>query len=186
MLLAGWRDSKKLYPSWEAAQAACDQYDSAELSRFRQARSRAYVPSPKLARATLLPLSVQNMGLEDGVITDFGGACGELGRSLQCIFPQVTYTVAETPGIVAGAGLLADSIRFSQTTPESCDIFYSGGTLQYVDDPRATMAQAFASARHAVIFSRNSFSEMQLFRIHAADYSRMATNPYRPGIATIR
>ena len=57
------------------------------------------------------------------------------------------------------------SVGFSETVPAACDIFFTSGTLQYLEDPFSILNQGFASAGFAAILARNSFSDIELFRV---------------------
>lgn len=165
-------ERRKLYPTWQAAQAAAGAYDDGLLSRFRVARSTRHSALGS-ALDTPLPLVVRALNRADLVVTDFGGSCGELGRDFIARWPGAAYTVVETGAMVRAIAGASEPVRHVTEIPESCDIFYSGGTLQYVDDPLAIMAQAFRTARRAVVLTRNSFCTTQLFRVQK---SRMFEN----------
>jgi hypothetical protein len=64
--------------------------------------------------------------------------------------------------------------KFVSGIPAECDVFYSGATLQYIEDPLQVVAAAFQSARDAVILARNNFSTRPLFRVHKSRLLRTA------------
>ena len=89
--------------------------------------------------ASLLPsnlLYLTALGLKKPHISvvDFGGATGELGKEFQTLFPCSSFTVVETPTLVAMMHGKS-SIQYVASLPASCDIFFSSGTLQYVEMP---------------------------------------------------
>jgi hypothetical protein len=48
------------------------------------------------------------------------------------------------------------------------DIFFSSGTLQYLETPLEILKTAFASAQYAVVLAHNSFSKTKLFRLQTS------------------
>jgi putative methyltransferase (TIGR04325 family) len=96
-------------------------------------------------------------------VVDFGGATGELGKEFQSVFPGSSFTVVENPTLVA---LMRDksSIQYVSAIPANCDIFFSSGTLQYVEKPLDDLAAGFSSAAYAVILARNSFCNEKIYR----------------------
>lgn len=150
--------------SWQAAVSASAGYDDETLSSFRVKRSAQRKADGSLLAANLLHLTALAMGKSDIVVTDLGGSTGDLGREFLSVFPAATYTVVENPSIVRmmhGHG----KVRFSETIPAACDIFFTSGTLQYLQDPVDVLNQGFASAGFAVILARNSFCDIDLFRV---------------------
>ena len=118
--------------------------------------------------ASLLPsnlLYLTALGLKKPHISvvDFGGATGELGKEFQTLFPCSSFTVVETPTLVAMMHGKS-SIQYVASLPASCDIFFSSGTLQYVEMPLDVLAAGFSSAAYAVILARNSFSKEKIYR----------------------
>lgn len=156
------REPRKLYPSWDAAKAAAVGYDDGLLTRFRVARAKNYAPSQTRARETLMPLALDLLGLRDAIITDYGGSLGEAGLSLLLEYPAVQYIVVEQEAL---AGLDSEPIKFTSTIPDDCDVFYSSGTLQCVDDPLGSLDAGFRSAQRAVVLVRNCFCDRQLYRV---------------------
>lgn len=97
-------------------------------------------------------------------ITDFGGATGDLGSDFLAAYPAARYTVVENPTLAA-LMLGRSPVNFATKAPAQCDIFYSSGTLQYLGDPMAVLAQGFSSARISVALARNSFSDAERFYV---------------------
>lgn len=157
------------FPSWEEAKAAAGVYEDEELTRFRLARFEANKRVGKLPAVTSQPLYwlAKTLGHDDVSVTDFGGAFGEYGLSFVTAFPDASYTVVETPGIVAAAP--PGPVKFSVTMPSACDIFLTSGTLQYLDDPNSILRQGFKSASKAVVLARNCFSTDALFKVQRSD-----------------
>ena len=152
----------KTYPNWDAAAAAAGTYDDRILNRFRAERARTAPPTPLLDNALIWLVRMLPGPLS---VVDFGGATGGVGLALRAHAPGLKFTVVETPALVA---LMArgDDIAFTSSMPESCDVFYSGGTLQYLPDPYTVLEQGFAAARQAVVLKRNYFSERPIYRVH--------------------
>lgn len=151
-------------PSWQAAAGASVGYEDETLSSFKVKRAAQRKPDGSLLATNMLHLTALAMGKPDIAVTDFGGSTGDLGQDFLNAFPEAIYTVVENPTIVRmmqGAG----SMRFSETIPAACDIFFTSGTLQYLEDPVGVMNQGFASAGFAAILARNSFCDVELFRV---------------------
>lgn len=155
----------KTYPSWESAAKAAGQYADLPVNEFRAARralnlARGFVPD--MTGSPLLAV----LGLATGPIsvTDIGGATGEVGAALVARFPGLAYTVVENPTLV---GLMsADGpVRFVTQIPDRCDVFYSSGTIHYLENPYEAMKISFSSASKAVILVRNSFAEREIYTV---------------------
>jgi putative methyltransferase (TIGR04325 family) len=150
--------------SWQAAVAASRGYEDEALNSFKVKRAAQRTSDGSLLTTNVLHLTALAMGKPDVVVTDFGGSTGDLGCDFLKIFPEATYTVVENPTIVRmmhGQGRM----RFSEAVPAACDIFFTSGTLQYLQDPVDVMNQGFASAGFSVILARNSFCDVDLFRV---------------------
>jgi putative methyltransferase (TIGR04325 family) len=150
--------------SWQAAAAASRGYEDEALSSFKVKRAARRKSDGSLLTTNLLHVTALVMGKRDVVVTDFGGSTGDLGYDFLTVFPKATYTVVENPTIVRMLHGNA-RIRFSEAVPSACDIFFTSGTLQYLQDPIDVMNQGFASAGFAVILARNSFCDVDLFRV---------------------
>jgi putative methyltransferase (TIGR04325 family) len=150
--------------SWQAAVAASKGYEDETLSSFKVKRAAQRKPDGSLLATNMLQLTALAIGKSDVAVTDLGGSTGDLGRDFLNSFPEATYTVVENPTIVR---MMQDhgSVRFSEVVPAACDIFFTSGTLQYLEDPISIMNQGFASARFAAILARNSFCDVELFRV---------------------
>lgn len=151
------------YASWHEANAASGSYDDALVNEFRVARALGYRSDGTLLPSNLLYLTALGLKKPDFSVVDFGGATGELGRELQSVFPGSSFTVVENPTLVA---LMRDKspIRYVSEIPANCDIFFSSGTLQYVEKPFDYLAAGFSSAAYAVILTRNSFCNEKIYR----------------------
>jgi putative methyltransferase (TIGR04325 family) len=150
--------------SWQAAAAASEGYEDEILSSFKVKRAAQRKADGAVLRSSMLHLAALAMGKAEIAITDFGGSTGDLGQDFLNVFPKAIYTVVENPTIVRmmqGHG----NIRFSEAVPATCDIFFTSGTLQYCEDPVSIMNQGFASAGFAAILARNSFCDVELFRV---------------------
>ena len=151
-------------PSWQAAAAASMGYEDEALNSFKVKRAAQHKADGSLLATSMLHLTALVMGKADITVTDLGGSTGDLGRDFLNAFPEATYTVVENPTMVRmmrGHG----SVGFSETVPAACDIFFTSGTLQYLEDPVSIINQGFASAGFAAILARNSFCDVELFRV---------------------
>lgn len=160
--LCEWKHGEKTYRTWGGAVAAAGAYDSDVLNRFRVARAKQDV---RLPLSPAMYCALTNLALPPEVqITDFGGGCGQLAKSFRLGWPATRWTVVEHPGLVR---LLepVKGITFTTHTPSACDIFYTGGTLQYLARPYRVLEAGFKSARLALVMERNSFSERRLVRV---------------------
>jgi putative methyltransferase (TIGR04325 family) len=151
------------YSSWRDASVASGSYDDVLVNEFRVARSANYQSDGTLLPSNPLYLTALGLKKPDISVVDFGGATGELGREFQSRFPGSSFTVVETPTLVA---MMRDktSIQYVTSLPASFDIFFSSGTLQYVEMPLDVLAAGFSSAAYAVILTRNSFSKEKIYR----------------------
>ena len=178
------RHSGRLFPSWEAAAAAASSYEDSLVNKFRIDRA-ALRPIANTPDATgLLGLTIRALGIADATITDFGGAVGELALNLIAAFPAAKYTVVENAKLISLIQPLS-GIEFTTEIPSSCDVFFSSGTLQYLRNPTAVLEKGFASARHAVVLARNSFSDKKLYRVHKARLFRNGSGPIPPGYQNV-
>jgi putative methyltransferase (TIGR04325 family) len=153
--------------SWQDACERADSYDAAEINRFRVQRGARYEVSGSTLSANLLAIIARLLEKPDLAITDFGGATGELGAEFLRAYPKARYTVVENPALVSmvTSAALRPGLSFVSTIPAGCDVFYSSGTLQYLDDPLGTLAAGLDSARLAVVLRRNNFSDAVRFDI---------------------
>jgi putative methyltransferase (TIGR04325 family) len=164
------------YPTWEAACAAAASYDNEALNAFKVARSAQRRVDGSLLTASVLQLAALALGKPDVAVTDFGGATGDLGRDFLASWPGASYTVVETPALVAMMQAHG-AVRFEPSIPNACDVFFSSGTLQYVDRPMEVMADGFKSAGHAVVLVRNTFCDEAQYHVQR---SKLFENGYGP------
>lgn len=180
-----WHMRERRYRSWDRAAAAAPEYADQDLTAFRIERSRQILgqePSYVQPPAELLGV----MDSVRGRFVDFGGATGEMCSVLQRRFPLWSFTVVETRAIAEAARGLRPAISYSGDMPEEFDVFYSSGTLQYLDEPEQLWRQALSrTAKHAYL-ARNSFSDRKIFSVQ---YSRLFDNgagPIPPGYRNVR
>lgn len=167
------------YPSWEAASKASPSYDDAKLNAFRVARAARRPVDGGILASSGLPLVV--MALKPNLaVTDFGGATGDLGLDFLAAFPDATYTVVETPTMVALMNGRS-AVRFETSAPQDCDVFFSSGTVQYVERPMEILTSGFASARSAVVLTRNSFCDEEIFRVQCSRLFNNGSGPIPEG-----
>jgi len=155
-----------IYPTREAAVAAAGAYSDSLVNEFRVAREDLNRNAHLDADIRHLPLTgiVKVLGGK-AAITDFGGATGEIGRALKKIFPDVQYTVVENPTMAALMATRDQTVQFSTSLPESCDVFFTSSTLQYLPEPYELLVKGLRSARFAALLARNSFSKSPIFRV---------------------
>jgi putative methyltransferase (TIGR04325 family) len=152
------------FPSWQSAAASSVGYDDEILSSFKVKRAAQRKADGSVLLTNTLHLTAMALGKPDIEVTDFGGSTGDLGSDFLTAFPKAIYTVVENPTIVRM--MRGDEgIRFSAAIPSGCDVFFTSGTLQYVEDPFSILNEAFASAGFAVILARNSFCDVDLIRV---------------------
>ena len=164
------------YPTWEQACAAASCYDNEALNAFKVARSAQRRVDGSLLTANVLQLTALGLNKPEIAVTDFGGSTGDLGRDFLAMWPAASYTVVETAALVAMMQGTS-AVRFEHAMPGSCDVFFSSGTLQYVDSPMKVLAEGFASARHAVVLARNTFCGEALYYVQR---SKLFENGYGP------
>ena len=150
--------------SWADAVSRAANYDEKNLTEFRLARSQGFQPDGSLLQTNILGLVAAIVGRGDLAITDLGGSTGELGREYLLRYPASKYVVVDIPCLVdqcrGGAGL-----SFTSHIPSTCDIFYSSGTLQYLEHPMAALEEGMVSASQFVILRRNHLSDKVIFDI---------------------
>jgi len=167
-------------PSWQRAAAAASAYSDEMLNRFRVERSIGRIPDGSLLTSNILYPIVMALNKPALVLTDLGGAVGELGEDFLARFPGSKYVVVENPTLVE---MIKErlGVEFSTTIPAECDVFFSSGTLQYLEHPLDALEAGFSSARLAVVLVRNSFCPVEVFRVQ-----RTRLFPYvRPGYVVI-
>jgi putative methyltransferase (TIGR04325 family) len=169
--------SGRRYSTWEGACAAASSYDYEALNAFKVARSAQRRVDGSLLTASVLQLAALALRKPDVAVTDFGGATGDLGRDFLAAWPGASYTVVETPALVAMMQGHS-AVRFEPSIPKTCDLFFSSGTLQYVDKPMEVMAEGFTSALHAVVLVRNTFCDELSITCSARNCSRTDTVRY--------
>ncbi len=148
---------------------------------FASRAALSYQPDGAVLLGTLLKLVAAAIGKDDLVVTDFGGSCGELGSDFLRAFPRATFQIVENDTLVKAMQAHKSRPGFTSTIPPVCDVFYTSGTLQYLDDPMAVLGAGFASARHAVILARNSFCDRPLFRVQKAHLFENGGGPIPAG-----
>jgi len=164
------------YQTWQLACAAASSYDNEALNAFKVARSALRHVDGSLLTASVLQLTALALKKPEIAVTDFGGATGDLGRDFLASWPGASYVVVETPALVAMMQAHG-AVRFEPSIPQSCDVFFSSGTLQYVDRPMQVLAEGFASAGHAVVLVRNTFCDEAQYHVQR---SKLFENGYGP------
>ncbi|SHK66901.1 putative methyltransferase, LIC12133 family [Bradyrhizobium lablabi] len=168
------------YVSWSAASESASSYSDQALNAFKVARRMPGSVEGALLRTNLLYLIALACGKPDLSIVDFGGSTGELGADFLIAFPDATYTVVENPAMVAmmkGQG----PVGFACTPPAECDIFFSSGALQYIENPTEILTVAFTSARRSVVLMRNSFADEDIYRVQRSRLFANGSGPIPEG-----
>ncbi|MBB2840630.1 UNVERIFIED_ORG: putative methyltransferase (TIGR04325 family) [Rhizobium etli] len=176
---------RKRYRSWKrASKAAGSGYQAEELALFRLRRSGGIVGNEEnYAKPTPELLSIMAEGTDPFV--DFGGSAGELCAVLQRRFPQRSFAVVETPGIVKAASALRPTIGFSTSLPDKIGIFYSSGTLQYLEDPYVLWEDCLRRTSEYAFLARNTFSEKECFRVQHSMLFNNGAGPIPDGFSDI-
>jgi hypothetical protein len=169
-------------PSWEAAGGKAGSYEADLVNRFRVARSLGRAPDGKILRHSILALLIPLLGRDDVAITDLGGATGDLGADVLLAHPEASYVVVENATLV---GMMAgrSAVRFQPELPERCDIFFTSGTLQYLDEPMAVLERGFRSAGALAALVRNSFSDRERFHVQRSRLFANGTGPIPAGFS---
>jgi putative methyltransferase (TIGR04325 family) len=166
--------------SWSAARKSSSSFDDTTINAFKVARSRHGSVEEALLPSNILYLIALAWGKPDLSVVDFGGSTGDLGADFLTAFPAATYTVVENPTLVAmmkGQG----PVGFEVALPAACDIFFSSGTLQYIEDPLDVLSSGFASARHFVVLARNSLADEDIFRVQRSRLFANGSGPIPEG-----
>ncbi len=173
----GLRSGPKTYPSWDEASRAAQSYSAKTVNEFRVKRSAGRLVDGSVLCASALSLVARMVPSTAGLtVTDLGGATGDLGADFLAAFPDAQFVVVENETLVE---LMQgrSKVQFSKQIPASCDIFYTSGTLQYLDDPMPVLAAGFDSAKQLVAVVHNSFSDVDLFHVQT---SRLFANGMGP------
>jgi putative methyltransferase (TIGR04325 family) len=178
-----WVRGGRRYQTWKAASNASPSYDNEELNAFKVARSVQRPIDGSILASSVLPLVAKTLKPELA-ITDFGGSTGDLGLDFLAAFPSSSYTVVETPTMVA---LMSgrSAVTFVTSPPHECDVFFSSGTLQYLPHPMEVLALAFAAAKSAVVLTRNSFCDEDIFRVQRSKLFDNGSGPIPKGYRNI-
>lgn len=171
----------KSYSSWTEACAGAGSYSAKLVNEFRAKRSAGRTVDGSVLLGTPLGLVARMATSGPGlVVTDFGGATGDLGADFIAAFPGSRYVVVENETMV---GLMqgASAVEFSTSIPSSCDIFYTSSTLQYLDDPLGVLAAGLDSARQFAVLVRNSFSDTDAYHVQTSPLFNNGSGPIPAG-----
>jgi putative methyltransferase (TIGR04325 family) len=170
----------RTYETWEAAKVAAGSYQSDIVTRFRVERSAGREVDGSLLRSSLLAAAIE-LADDDAIqITDFGGATGDLGLDVLRAHPAARYTVVETEALVARIGARG-RVAFTTAIPAACDIFFTSGTVQYLDDPMGALRRGFESARRFAVLARNSFADREVIRVQRSGLFENGSGPVPKG-----
>jgi putative methyltransferase (TIGR04325 family) len=176
-------ERRRLFPSWEAAKRAAATYGDSALTAFRAVRSIGHKANGQGILATPLNLLAIALGRENLSIIDLGGSTGELGKDFLARYPRGSYCVVETPALVESMRAARPELQFATTVSGQCDVFYTSGTLQYLDDPMSALAAGMKSARSAVVLARNSFCDTDLYRVQKSRLFDNGSGDVPPGFS---
>lgn len=175
-----WRGD---YPSWEAAEASSQGYDSdAILEKCRTAALKVKMGEAACERDSVLFDQVHySWGLLAGLqlgaarhagrlsVMDFGGSLGSTyfqNRAFLARLPRCEWNVVELPKFVrAGqADFQDETLRFHPTIDDCVkarrpDVVVLSGSLQYLPDPHAVLEEIIGHDFDVVIFDRTPFIE---------------------------
>lgn len=168
--------------SWAAASEKAGSYEADLVNRFRVERSQGREPDGAILQHNILALLIRLLDREDFAVTDLGGATGDLGADVLLRHPGARYTVVENPTLV---GMMAgrSAVAFQPELPARCDIFFTSGTLQYLDEPMAVLERGFRSAGALAAMVRNSFSDREQFHVQSSRLFANGTGPIPPGFS---
>jgi putative methyltransferase (TIGR04325 family) len=170
----------KRYPTWQKACTSAGTYEADLVNRFRADRSALRSSDGTILQGSVLSLLAPGLNRSSLVITDFGGATGDLGLEFLNDYPASSYVVVENSTMVS---LMhgKTAIRFTSEMPSECDVFFTSGTLQYLEEPMEILRKGLASARLAAILVRNSFSETETFHVQKSWLFDNGTGPIPVG-----
>jgi putative methyltransferase (TIGR04325 family) len=178
--LADYREFKntRRYGSWrEAVAAAKTDYEDAHLVHFRVERTRTNLNRD--IRCEILHLCTALLG-SNIEITDLGGATGYHGATLCREYPDIKYTIVETPSMVEYAQPLHPNLKFQASIPKQCDMFFTSCALPYVEDPIGMLREGFSSARKIAVLARNCFCDEEIFRVQTSNLFANGAGPLPP------
>lgn len=93
---------------------------------------------------------------ENLTIIDFGGSFGNLFYSVVNKESIKEWVVVETP-IKVNAATQTDKLKFTTKIPESADIVFCNGVLQYLPNWRKTLIELLQTGASLFVFRRMSF-----------------------------
>lgn len=181
--IAHFRARKNIYENWQTALSKSDDgYMSQTLNLFRIERFKL---NAQVIKPDHLPLGFEYLMIallkskkENPLVVDFGGALGECAYLLRTLLARkFRYCIVENETLIEHVTQdeffkFAD---FRKDIPNDCDIFYSSGTLQSIENPYKIVELAFEKAEDCVIFSRNCFSSRVEYRVQ---YSYLFENGF--------
>jgi putative methyltransferase (TIGR04325 family) len=196
-----------LFPSYEAALAASyggwndlavAQVVCTKTGFYRnwlQAHTPVVCDFPALRTCMALSLAEAHRAGTFHVI-DFGGACGAhyfLAQAWLGDIIDLRWHVVERPAVVALAtGMLADehlsfydSLEAARKDMAHIDLMFSSGTLQYVPDPYATLAQLTSCGASYLFLTRMGLSPIKetLVTVQTSHLRDHGPGPLPPGMA---
>jgi putative methyltransferase (TIGR04325 family) len=171
----------KPYSSWKQAREAAGSYSDRMVNDFRAKRSAGRKVDGSALLGSVLNLVAQMATSQSGlVVTDLGGATGDLGEDFIAAFPGSKYFVVENETMVR---LMQgrSSVEFTQNIPPSCDIFYTSSTLQYLEYPMDVLRLGLDTAKQFVVLVRNSFSDTDAYHVQVSPLFNNGIGPIPTG-----
>ncbi len=169
------------YPTWQAAEAASEGYDSAHIvQKCRAAVLRVKSGEAAYERDSVLFEEVQySWGLLAGLqfaaarhagrlsVLDFGGSLGSTyfqNRAFLRRLPACSWNIVEQPDFVdvGRAEFQDEQLRFHRSVAECLlttkpDVVVVSGSLQYMPNPHALLAEIIGHGFDVVILDRTPF-----------------------------
>lgn len=163
-----WHSRPRHYASWDSASnAAHGDYSGRDLTAFRAERSKQILGREELFVNPPAELMSAMDSAGDSFV-DFGGSAGEMCAVLQRKFNAWSFTVVETKAMAAASQVLRPSIVFHDELPDQFDVFYSSGTLQYLDKPEDLWREALSRTTRFAYLARNAFSKRKRFTVQTS------------------
>ncbi|WP_434733769.1 hypothetical protein NL154_05725 [Rhizobium sp. YTUHZ044] len=180
-----WHMREKRYDSWVEAAAASADYAAPDLTAFRILRSRGIIGSEE---AYIRPPArlLEAIETKTGRLVDFGGSAGEMCATLQKKLPGWSFTVIETAPMANGSRPLRPSIAYSDQLPDAFDVFYSSGTLQYLEKPEQLWRDALSRTARYAYLARNAFSDRKIYSVQVSRLFDNGAGPIPLGFKNIR
>lgn len=203
--IAARKGNQQIFPSYEAALAACgSSYDDDEVARVVAAKTELFrrslqSPVPELdlgAMRTLVGLACAKSPSGTLRVLDFGGACGYhyfIARLALGEGQALDWRVVETPAMVHAASELAsrelsfftsisEAVESWQEPPE---LVFASGVVQCVSEPLEVCRSLVDIGAETLFITRTGLSEDETTRaiVHHSSLSSNGPGPLPRGFA---